>query len=468
MKSFETYRFKARLTKAAHKALDEALEVNRLLYNAANEERRYALQLVKSSVKEARLADGVDSWPSFNSQNKELTALRESDMKFANQARRIHIGTLTRLDKAWRSVWRNRKLRKKARLPRFKSKSRFRTIELHSGYENYLKPSNRDGRYYLRIKGLPNILFRTHRDIPEGQPYTIRITRKPKRVDVQLVYEVNYPDPPENPVSGVGVDMGVKEQATTSDGYMYGKRIIDRSRLWRLERKMDRQRRRAVKDGRAERVMMRNPKTGAIIIGKDKKPRFKFVWREYSQSYGKTQHLHQKEWQSITEREIGVAHEVSADIVKSVAASGGDLLSVEDLRIPNLLKNHRLARAISEQSWGRLITFMRYKAERAGIVFEAVNPRNTSQACAQCGVVREKKLKLSQRTFVCDECGHENDRDVNAAENIKNLALRRAFGVAGGEASPGVPQVKQISDGVGLRGRRKPQHLRARQLPLWS
>lgn len=48
VKSFETYRFKARLTKAARKALDEALEVNRLLYNAANEARRYALQLVKS------------------------------------------------------------------------------------------------------------------------------------------------------------------------------------------------------------------------------------------------------------------------------------------------------------------------------------------------------------------------------------------------------------------------------------
>lgn len=204
MKSFETYRFKARLTKAAHKALDEVLEVNRLLYNAANEERRYALQLVKSGVSETRLTDGVDLWPSIYSQSKGLTALSELDTRFADQARRMQVGTLTRLDKAWRSVWRNRKLRKKARLPRFKSKSRFRTIELHSGYENYLKPSNRDGRYYLRIKGLPNILFRTHRDIPEGQPYTIRITRKPKRVDVQLVYEVNYPDLPENPVSGGG------------------------------------------------------------------------------------------------------------------------------------------------------------------------------------------------------------------------------------------------------------------------
>lgn len=467
MKSFETYRFKARLTKAAHKALDEALEVNRLLYNAANEERRYALQLVKSGLSETRLADGVDLWPSFNSQNKGLTTLRALDMRFDNQARRIHIGTLTRLDKAWRSVWRNRKLRRKARLPRFKSKARFRTIELHSGYENYLKPSNRDGRYCLRIKGLPNMPFRTNRDIPKGQPYTIRITRKPKRVEIQLVYEVNYPDPPENPVSGVGVDMGVKEQATTSDGYVYGKRIIDRRRLWRLERKIDRQRQRAVKDGRAEWVMMRNPKTDALIIGKNKQPRFKFVWREYSRSYGKTQRLHQKEWQTITEREIGVAHEVSADIVKSVAASGGDLLSVEDLRILNLLKNHRLARAISEQSWGRLITFMRYKAARAGLAFILVNPRNTSQTCAKCGVVREKKLKLSQRTFVCDKCGHENDRDVNAAENIKNLALRRAFGVMGGEVSPSVPQVKQISDGVSRRGRRKPQHLRVKQLHLW-
>lgn len=260
MKSFETYRFKARLTKAAHKALDEALEVNRLLYNAANEERRYALQLVKSGVSETRLADGVDLWPSFNSQNKGLTTLRALDMRFDNQAIRIHIGTLTRLDKAWRSVWRNRKLRKKARLPRFKSKSRFRTIELHSGYENYLKPSNRDGRYCLRIKGLPNMPFRTNRDIPEGQPYTIRITRKPKRVEVQLVYEVNYPAPPENPASGAGVDMGVKEQATTSDGYMYGKRIIDRSRLKRLERKMDRQRGAAVKEGRGRGVCCATPR----------------------------------------------------------------------------------------------------------------------------------------------------------------------------------------------------------------
>ena len=93
---------------------------------------------------------------------------------------------------------------------------------------------------------------------------------------------------------------------------------------------------------------------------------------------------------------------------------------MENLRIQNMLKNHRLARVISEQGWGMLIRQLEYKAARAGLRFVKVDPRNTSQECSGCGEIVPKKLNV--RVHACPHCGLVLDRDENAAINI----LRRA------------------------------------------
>lgn len=90
----------------------------------------------------------------------------------------------------------------------------------------------------------------------------------------------------------------------------------------------------------------------------------------------------------------------------------------EDLQITNMLKNHRLAKSISDAGWYQLIQFTKSKAECAGKIVELVNARNTSQNCSSCGRTVQKDLSI--RTHTCPYCGLVLDRDHNAAINILN------------------------------------------------
>lgn len=96
-------------------------------------------------------------------------------------------------------------------------------------------------------------------------------------------------------------------------------------------------------------------------------------------------------------------------------------MAFEDLRIKNMLQNHRLAKSISDAAWNQLIQYTMYKAENAGRVVVLVEPRDTSKKCSGCGRVVEKSLDV--RVHTCPECGLIMDRDQNAAINILRLGL---------------------------------------------
>ncbi|MEQ8538874.1 MAG: transposase, partial [Coleofasciculus sp. D1-CHI-01] len=99
-----------------------------------------------------------------------------------------------------------------------------------------------------------------------------------------------------------------------------------------------------------------------------------------------------------------------------------DLVAIEDLKARNMVKNHHLAKSISDASW----TLFRQWLEYFGKVFDvpviAVAPHYTSQNCSNCG--QEVKKALSTRTHKCYHCGYVDDRDVNAAINILMKALQ--------------------------------------------
>jgi len=87
-----------------------------------------------------------------------------------------------------------------------------------------------------------------------------------------------------------------------------------------------------------------------------------------------------------------------------------------------MMKNHRLAKSISNAGWGMLDGFIEYKAQKAGKTFIKVNPAYTSQRCSNCGAIVQKDLSV--RVHKC-KCGLEIDRDVNAAINIKYDGLKQ-------------------------------------------
>jgi putative transposase len=96
----------------------------------------------------------------------------------------------------------------------------------------------------------------------------------------------------------------------------------------------------------------------------------------------------------------------------------------EELNIQNMLKNRKLARAISDIGWGYLKQKISYKASSAGGKLVEVNPQNTSQLCSACGQLVPKTL--NERIHDCQNCGLVLDRDVNAAINILNRGIGRA------------------------------------------
>ena len=108
-------------------------------------------------------------------------------------------------------------------------------------------------------------------------------------------------------------------------------------------------------------------------------------------------------------------HKVSTQLVKRYGK-----IVVEDLQIPNMLKNHHLAKSISDAGWGEFISMLTYKAESAGRIVEKVSPCGTTQECSRCGNVVKKDLSV--RTHNCAHCGLVLDRDHNAAINILQKA----------------------------------------------
>ena len=102
-----------------------------------------------------------------------------------------------------------------------------------------------------------------------------------------------------------------------------------------------------------------------------------------------------------------------------------DTICIEDLNVEGMLKNHNLAKSISSASWGEFRRMLGYKCEWYGknlLVIGRFEP--SSKTCNSCGHVY-KELTLSERSWKCPICGEVLDRDINAAKNIRDMALRK-------------------------------------------
>jgi len=93
-----------------------------------------------------------------------------------------------------------------------------------------------------------------------------------------------------------------------------------------------------------------------------------------------------------------------------------DLIVYESLKITNMVKNHHLAKSISDAGWGQLMCFTEYKAEEAGTLVEYVSAYNTTQLCSRCGKLVPKTL--ATRIHSCPYCGLDVTRDHNSAITI--------------------------------------------------
>lgn len=123
-------------------------------------------------------------------------------------------------------------------------------------------------------------------------------------------------------------------------------------------------------------------------------------------------------------------HKISHKLVND---SQVQVIAVEDLHIKGMVKNHCLAKSISDAGWGMFTVMLKYKAEKLGKGYVEVNRfYPSSKACSCCGVIARSKMPLNVRSWKCDNCSTVHDRDINASKNIALEAKRMiAAGIAG-------------------------------------
>lgn len=129
----------------------------------------------------------------------------------------------------------------------------------------------------------------------------------------------------------------------------------------------------------------------------------------------KVSKIHEK----ITSCRLDTLHKVSRELVESY-----DLISIEDLNVRDMIKNHKLSKFIVDASWGNFVTLLRYKCDWYGKELVQVGRfYPSSKTCGDCGWINQE-LKLLDREWTCKSCGVVHDRDVNASINILKEGLK--------------------------------------------
>lgn len=213
-------------------------------------------------------------------------------------------------------------------------------------------------------------------------------------IDFWLSVAIEVDDSTEMPTNeGIGIDLGIKDLAICSNGNIY-RNINKTKEVRRLEKKRRRLQRKLSK---------------------------KYV----ANGHKKTKNILklEKELLKLNHRLTNIRHNYIHQVTTEIVNRKPMFISLEELNVSGMMKNRHLAKAIQEQSFYSFKEILSYKAKSQNIqIIEVPRFYPSSKTCSCCGVIKSD-LKLSDRVFICPECGNRIDRDLNASINLKNYGL---------------------------------------------
>ena len=344
--------------------LQKTFGCTRFIYNQMLADR------IKSYEENKDLDIKIIKYPTPAQYKKEYEWLKEVDSLALANAQ-------MNLDKAYKNFFRD----KSVGFPKFKSKK-----DNHKSYTT----NNQNGTIYIennRIK-IPKlksmIKIKQHREFV-GLIKSCTISQNPSgKYYISMLVDTENIQLPKLDTK-VGIDLGIKEFAITSDGEMFS------NPKWL--KKSEKRLRKLQKDLSRKQKGSNNRRKDRLKVAK----------------------LHEK----ISNQRKDYLHKISHYII-----SENQVIVIEDLKVSNMIKNHKLAKSIANVSWFEFRRQLEYKSEWYGREL-IIAPSNyaSSQLCSNCGNKSSQTKDLSCRTYICPVCGMIMDRDINASKNLLKLAM---------------------------------------------
>ena len=373
------YKYRFYPTTSQENLLRRTMGCVRLVYNKALATRNKAWYEKQERINYKQTSSLLTDWK------------KTDELDFLNEVSCVPLQQCLRhLQKAFANFW-----GKRAKYPKFKAKRNGGSAEFTKSAFKF-----RDGKLWLAKCQKPlNIVW--SRFLPEEvQPSTVTIKLDPSGrwfvsllVDDQTIKQLPTTD------KKVGIDVGISSLITTSDG----EKITNPKHFNRLYQKLK----------AAQKELSRKTKGSSNRY----KARLK-VAKIHGQ---------------IKDARTDFLHKLTTDLVRE-----NSVIAIEDLALRNMVKNHKLARSISDASWGEFFRQLEYKCEWYGrklVKIDRFFP--SSKRCNHCGFVMDK-LPLDVRSWDCPSCEtKEIDRDINAGKNI--LAAGLAVIVCGADVRPDRP-----------------------------
>jgi putative transposase len=394
------YTFLMRPTVGQTAALTAMLADHCSLYNGALQERRDAYR----HPSKTSITYGMQS-----AQLKEIRAFdpeRQGRWSFSSQQ-----ATLRRLDKAFAAFFRRIKSGDTPGYPRFRGVNWFDTVDFPKDGDGCRWNSTpHDPVTRVRFQGVGHVKVNQHRPVV-GKVKTVSVKREGRKWFVILTAEQPEPEPLPPTGSVVGIDMGIANFLADSDGEFVPNPRHGRKAAAKLEA--------------AQQALSRFSRCKA----KDRTANHRRAIEEVAKLHRKVRH-----------QRLDHAHKTALRLVRE-----HDVIAHEDLKIRNMSKTPApkpdpqtpgaflpngasakagLNRSIADAGWGVFLTILHAKAESAGREVIAVDPRNTSRQCPQCGHTA-KENRLTQDKFHCQECGHNAHADTVGAVNVLRAGLVR-------------------------------------------